>query len=91
MAKVETQDVFENNRAAAIEVDIFSDTNVRMSVGMHLHVCTSCIFNIFNNISLLCIYNIFICALLRMYVCISYYYHGYIFSTESQINCSLMA
>ncbi len=65
MAKVETQDVFENNRAAAIEVDIFSDTNVRMSVGMHLHVCTSCIFN---NISLLCIYNIFICALLRMYV-----------------------
>ena len=38
VAQVETLDTFENNRAAAIEVDIFSDTNVRMSVGMHLHV-----------------------------------------------------
>ena len=38
MAQIETLDTFENNRAAAIEVVIFSDTNVRMSVGMHLHV-----------------------------------------------------
>ena len=72
MAKVETLDTFENNRAAAIEVDIFSDTNVRtyerghasMCVLSGMQVCTSCIFN---NMSLLCIYNIFICALLRMY------------------------
>ena len=38
MAQVETLDTFENNRAAVIEVDIFSDTNVHMSVGMHLRV-----------------------------------------------------
>ena len=38
VAQVETLDTFENNRAASIEVDLFSDTNVRMSVGMHLHV-----------------------------------------------------
>ena len=77
MAQVETLDTFENNRAAVIEVDIFSDTNVRMSVGMHLRVLPGMHVSMCARAASLIIYqyfiimynmcNIFICALLCMY------------------------